>query len=60
MLPDAVDEGQSPDRPGGGLGCITAWMDQGLPVSEAVLGLESIALEQEVECRGDLVLCLSE
>lgn len=25
-----------------------------------VFGLESIALKQEVECRGDLVLCLSE
>ena len=43
-----------------GLACITACMDQGLPVSVFVLGLESIALEQEVECRVDLVLCLSE
>ena len=60
MLTDDADEGQSPDCPGGGLACITAWINQGLPVSEAVLGLESIALEQEVECRGDLVLCLSE
>jgi hypothetical protein len=36
MLPDADNEGQSPDCPGGGLGCITAWMDQGLPVSVGV------------------------
>lgn len=60
MLTDADNEGQSPGCPIGGLCCITAWFDQGVPVSVALLGLESIALEQEVECRGDLVLCLSQ
>jgi hypothetical protein len=38
-VPRPSSSGWAPTkRFAGGLGCITAWMDQGLPVSEAVLG----------------------